>query len=242
MHSLELRSGVDVALKGTVVHVGAVVVHEWHDRLVLRTVPLDVARLPETVPVDVFVVLVVDRGLSSSPLSVRVGHGRVLWNHSQEGPVEQIRVVQQSLCVELMVPQDHGAVLAETTADTADNEEHNPAVSQPAADVEVLDWELSDHSETKEDTKLSSGSVVGPVEVGFVAGTGDHREIVAREPALKDLLVVESFGSPLELSLLQGVFRDTEANQLTILHVVGGLGVDSSSHFVIVRVLYSKLA
>ena len=237
VHSLELRGGVNVTLEGTVVHVGAVVVHEWHDRLVLRTVPLNVARLPETVPVDVLVVLMVDGSLSGSPLSVRVGHGRVLGDHSEQGPVEQIGVVQQCLGVELVVPHHHGAVCFETTADTADDEEHNPTVGQPATNVEVLDRELTDDSKAEKDTKLSAGSVVSPVEIRLVAWASDHGQIVAGEPALENLLIVEGLGGPLELSLLKGVFGDTEADQLTVLNVVGSLGVDSTSHFVIIGVL-----
>ena len=238
--SLELRNGVDVALEGTVVDIGAVIVQVWHDWLVLRTVPLNVARLPETVPVDVLVVLVIDRLLSSSPLSVRVGHGRVLGNHAKERPVEQIGVVQQGLHVELVVPQDKGAIVAKTTADTADDEEHNPAVSQPAAHVEVLDGELTDHGKAEKDAKLGASSIVRPVEVRLVAWASNDRKIVSGEPALEDLLIMEGLGSPLELSLLKGVFRDTEADQLTVLNVVGGLGVDSASDFIVIGVLYKS--
>jgi len=235
--SLKLGSSVDVALEGTVVDIGAVVVHEGHDRLVLGTVPLNVARLPETVPVDVLVVLMVDRGLSGSPLSVRVGHGRVLGDHAKHCPIVQIRVVEQRLGVELMVPKDDGAIMAETTTDTADDEEDDPSVGQPAANVEVLDGEFADHGEAEENTKLCAGGVVGPVEIGVVGWASNDGKIISGEPALEDLLIVEGLGGPLELSLLEGVFGDTEADQLTVLDVVSRLGVDSTSEFIVVGVL-----
>ena len=46
-----------------------------------------------------------------------------------------------------------------------------------------------------------------------------------------------SLRSPLELSLFEGVFGNTEANKFTVLDVISNLGVDSSSHSVIVGVL-----
>ena len=235
--SLELGRGVDVTLEGTVVDIGAVIVHEGHDRLVLGAVPLNVARLPETVPVDVLVVLMVDRGLSSSPLSVRIGHGRVLGDHAEHSPVVQIGVVEQRLGVELMVPKDEGAIMAETTTDTTDDEEDDPSVGQPATNVEVLDGQFADHGEAEEHTKLRAGSIVGPVEIGLVSWASNDGKVIPGEPALKDLLIVEGLGSPFELSLLEGVFRDTETNEVTVLDVVSRLGVDSTSEFIVVGVL-----
>ena len=76
--SLELRASVDVTPESAVVDIGTVVVEGRHDRLVLATVPLDVARLAVPVPVHVLVVLMVDRGLPRAPLAVRIGNRRVL--------------------------------------------------------------------------------------------------------------------------------------------------------------------
>ena len=92
---------------------------EWHHGLVLRTVPLDVARLPQPVPVHILVVLVVDRGLASSPLAVRIGHGRVLWEDTSDGPVEEVRMVDQRLLVEGVIVEDQRLVVPETASDTS---------------------------------------------------------------------------------------------------------------------------
>ena len=208
--------------------------HHW---LVHGTVPLDIARLSVAVSVHILVVLMVDWSLASSPLSVRIGHRRVLGEDAGDGPVEQIGVVDQSLGVEGMVIEDKWAVVTETTADTSNNEVADPSVGQPASHVEILDGKLADDGETEEDTSLSSRGVIGPVEIRLVSRSGDHAEIVSGEPALEHVDVVQGLGSPFELSLLKGVFRDTEANKLTILNVVRDLGVDSSSNSVIIGVL-----
>ena len=52
---------------------------------------------------------------------------------------------------------------------------------------------------------------------------------------------MKGLGRPLELSLLKNVFRDTEANKLAVLDVVGDLGVDSASDAVIVGVLQAEI-
>ena len=208
--------------------------HHW---LVHGTVPLDIARLSVAVSVHILVVLMVDWSLASSPLSVRIRDRRVLGEDAGDGPVEQIGVVDQSLGVEGMVIEDKWAVVTETTADTSNNEVADPSVGQPASHVEILDGKLADDGETEEDTSLSSRGVVGPVEVRLVSRSGDHAEIVLREPAGKHGEIVSSLGSPLELSFLKNMFRHTEANKLTILNVIRGLGVDTSSHSVIIGIL-----
>jgi len=179
----------------------------------------------------------VDWSLASSPLSVRIGHGRVLGKNTGNGPVEEVRVVDKSLGVEGMVIQDQRTVVSETTADTPDDEVDNPEVGQSDSHVEVLDGELTDEEETKKDTSLSTSSVVGPVEVGLVSRSSDHAQIVLREPAGKNGEVMSGLGGPLELALFKDVLRDTESDKFTILDVVGGLGIDTSSHSVIVGIL-----
>ena len=129
MGSLELGTGVDVALEGSVVDIGAVVVKIRHGWLVHGAIPLDVPWLSVPVSVHVLVVLMVDWSLTSSPLSVRIGNGWVLGEHAADGPVEQVGVIDQSLGVEGMVIEDQGAVMAETTADTPNNEVADPAIS-----------------------------------------------------------------------------------------------------------------
>ena len=67
---------------------------------------------------------------------------------------------------------------------------------------------------------MSSGSIISPVEGGLVCWSGDHAEIIDREPALEHFRIMESLGSPFELTFLKGVFRDTETDKFTILNVI----------------------
>ena len=90
--------------------------HDWH---VLGTVPLDVAGLPQSVPVHILVVLVIDWSLASSPLAVRIGHRRVLWEDTSDGPVEEVRMVDQRLLVEGVIVEDQRLVVPETASDTS---------------------------------------------------------------------------------------------------------------------------
>lgn len=156
MCSLELRAGVDVALEGAVVDICAVIVEVWEDGLVHGTVPLNVPRKSMAVPVHILVILVIDGSLASSPLSVRIGHGRVLGEDAARRPVEQVWVVHQSLGVERVVIENDGSVGAETTANTPNDEIADPAISQPASRIETLDGELTDDGETQKDAKLGS--------------------------------------------------------------------------------------
>ena len=235
--SFELGARVDVPLEGAVVDVGAVVVEVGHDGLVHAAIPLDVARLSVAVPVHVLVVLMEDWSLASAPLAMRIRHRWVLGENAGDCPVEQVRVVDESLGVEGMIVENNRAVVAKTTSDTADDEVADPAVGQPATNVEVLDGQFADHGEAEEHTKLRAGSIVGPVEIGLVSWASNDGKVIPGEPALKDLLIVEGLGCPFELSLLEGVFRDTETNEVTVLDVVSRLGVDSTSEFIVVGVL-----
>lgn len=71
----------------------------------------------------------------------------------------------------------------------------------------------------------------------MVSRSSDHAKIILGEPALEDVHVVEGLGSPLELSFLKGVFRDTETDKFSIFDVVGDLGINSSSDSVIISIL-----
>jgi len=179
----------------------------------------------------------INRSLSGSPLSVCIGDRRVLRKDSSDSPVEQIRVVHKGLGIECVVVENNRTVVTETTTNTSDDEIADPAISEPAANIEVLDRELSDYSQAEKYANLSASGVVSPVKVGLVSGTSDHGKISSREPALEYLDVVRSFRGPLELSFFKGVFGDTETNEFTILDVISNLWVDSPSHSVIVGVL-----
>ena len=108
------------------------------------------------VPVHILVILVIDGSLASSPLSVRIGHGRVLGEDAACRPVEQVWVVHQSLGVERVVIENDGSVGAETTANTPNDEIADPAIGQPASRIETLDGEFTDDGKTQKDAKLSS--------------------------------------------------------------------------------------
>ena len=208
--------------------------------LVHGTVPLDVPWEPVAVPVHILVILVVDWRLASSPLAVRIGHRWVLGQDAADRPVEQIWVVHQCLSVERVIVEHQGAVSAQATADTPNDEVHDPAVSQQAPRVEVLDGQLANHGETEDDADLSPSRIVSPVEVRLVGRACDHAEIVAGEPALKHSKVVLGLGSQFELTLFKDVLADTEADKFAILDVIGGLGIDTSPLAVIVSVLKSS--
>lgn len=201
-----MGAGVDIALECAIVDIGAVVVQVGHDWLILRTVPLNVARLAHSVPVHILVVLVIDWCLSCAPLSVRIGHGRVLGENTSDSPVEKVWIVDEGLGIEGVIVQHKGAVVTETTTDTSDDEVANPAVGQPATDIEVLDGQLTDDSEAEKHANLSSSRVVSPVEVRLVGRSSDHAQILLGEPALENVHVMECLGCPLELTLLKGVF------------------------------------
>ena len=85
---MELGSRVAISLESTVGNICAMVVKVRHDRLVHGTIPLDVSGLSESVSVHVLVVLMVDRGLSSSPLTVSIRNWRVLGQDTADIPEE----------------------------------------------------------------------------------------------------------------------------------------------------------
>ena len=165
--SLEWGSGVAVSLEGTVDNICSGIDKIWHDWLILRTVPWNISWLSNSVSVTGLVVLMEYWGLSSSPLSVGIWNWWVLWENSAKVPPEEIWVVHQSSSVELMVVHDNWSLVSETSSESLRNEEHQVEVRQPASDVEVLNWELSDSSQSNEDSKLTSGGVVSPVPVGL---------------------------------------------------------------------------
>ena len=203
--SLELGNSVDVTLEGSVVDVGAVIVDVRHGWLVLRAIPLNVAGKSVSVAVDVLVVLMVSGVLTHSPLTMSIGNGRILGEDASECPVEEIWVVDKGLGVEGMIVHHKRAVVTETTTNTSDQEVAHPTVCEPATNVEVLDGELTDDGKSKNDTSLSTSGIVGPVPVRLISWTGDHGEITTGEPALKNVEIVHSLGSPLELTLLKNV-------------------------------------
>jgi hypothetical protein len=178
-----------------------------------------------------------DGVLSSSPLSVCIGHWGVLGKDTGHIPVEKVGVVSKRLGMESVIVHDKGTVVSETTTNTSNHEPHTPDVGKAASSVEIPDWELTDNSETKGNTDLSTGSVTSPVEVGAVNGSGDFLHLTAGEPRSKDSELALSLGSPGGHSLLKSVLGHTETDQIVILNVLGNLGVYLASLEIIVSVL-----
>ena len=84
-------------------------------------------------------ILMVDWCLSCSPFSVGIGNRWVLGENSGNVPVEEVWIVDQSLGVNTMVVHNNWSVVLETSTETSDHEVHNPSVSDPASDIEILD-------------------------------------------------------------------------------------------------------
>lgn len=163
--SSELRSGCDIALEGSVVDFGTVVVQEWHHWLVHGTVPLHISWLSVSVPVDVLMVLVIDWLLASPPLTVGIWDWWVLWQNTSQSPVAQIWVVFKSSLMDWVIIENDWTIVKKTTATSSAAVVNNPSVGKSTSSVEVLDWKLTDCEESKSNSELSSSSVVCEVEV-----------------------------------------------------------------------------
>jgi len=214
-----------------------VIEHVGHRRLVHGTVPSDVSGFTESVSVHVLVVLMVDGSLSGSPLTVSIRNWGVLGQNAADIPEEEIGVVDKGLSVHGVVVHADRSLDRETTSESSNDKEDNPGVSDSASNMEVLDRELTDNSKTEEDSKLSSSAVVGPVEVRSVDGSGDFVHLSLGEPRVKDGKIMGSLIGPHEASLSNGMIGHTETDELTVLNVLGDLGVDSTSHSIIIGVL-----
>lgn len=184
--SLELRNSVDVSLESAVDDFCALIVKERHNWLVHAAVPLHVSRLSVSVPVCGSVVLVVGWSLSCSPLSVSVGHRRVSRQDSGDGPVQQVWVVGQCLCVQGMVVHDDRSCPHKASAQTSGHKPHDPTISNPAPHVEILNGKFSDEEQAKNASDLRSGRVVSPVEVRSIDRSCNHiLHPLLSEPATK---------------------------------------------------------
>jgi len=104
--------------------------------------------------------------------------------------------------------------------------------------MEILDWQLTDYSETEQHSQLSATAVVCPVEVGTINRAGYIiREGSLGEPRFKDVEVLDSFVGPDGLGFLDNMIGHTETDEFSILDVLGNLGVKTTSHSIIVCVL-----
>ena len=236
--SLEWGGRVAVSLEGTVDNIGSSIDKVWHNWLILRAVPWNISWLSNPVSVAGLVVLMEDWSLSGSPLSVSIWNRWVLWQDPGEVPPEEVWVVHESSSVELVVVHDDRSLVSKTSAETLGDEEHQVEVGEPASDVEVLDWELSDDGQTDKDSKLASGGVVGPVPVGLGDWSNDDvLSLALWEPGAENVKIFLGLVGPAWEPLLHGVLGETEADKIVVLNVLGGLEVGHSSHSVIEGVL-----
>jgi len=65
------------------------------------------------------VILMIDWGLSCSPLSVSIREGWVSWKNLSDVPEEQVRVIHKRLCVQGVVVQKYWSVMFQTSAETS---------------------------------------------------------------------------------------------------------------------------
>lgn len=147
--SLELGNCIAVALEGAINHICAVVVHVRHHGLVHAAVPLYETRVTVSVAVTVLVVLMEYGLLASHPLAMSIGHWGVGRKNAGDVPVEQVGVVSKRLGIESMVVQNDRSVVTETTANTTDNEVHNPHVGKTHTHIEVLNWQFTNSHQTE---------------------------------------------------------------------------------------------
>ena len=150
--------------------------------------------------------------LSGLPLAVGVGHWGVLGQNAGHIPEEKVWIVGQGLCVKRMVVHHDGPVALEATAESSNHEVNNPAISQPAADVEIFNWQFTDHHEAEHATKLGSRCVVGPVEVRAVDGSGDFFHLALGKPAAENGKVMLGLVGPGGHSFFKVVLRETKAD------------------------------
>jgi len=183
---VQLGHSVAVAFERPVNDVRASVVQVWHDGLVHGTIPLHVAWNSESVSVARLVVHVVDRLLTSLPLTVRIWHWRVLWKNATHIPVEKVWVVSQRLCVDVLVVHHDRALVEKTTAKTSHNKEGNPGPGDHNSGVEVLERQFSNKEQTEETSDLSASGVVCPVKVRLVHRASNLLHFTAWEPASQD--------------------------------------------------------
>ena len=166
--SFELGHVVDIALEGSIVDVGAIVVKVWHHWLVHGTIPLDVSWSSVPVSIDVLVVLMEDWVLTSPPFAVCIWNWWALWQDAADVPIEEVWVVAQCLHVEGVIVQHNRAVAVETTANSSDNEVHDIEVGDPATCVEILDWQFTNEPQAESNSELGASGVIGKVEVRSV--------------------------------------------------------------------------
>ena len=170
--------------------------HVGHDGLVHATVPLDVSGLAVSVSVHVLVVLMVHGVLASAPFTVCIRYWRVLGENASAVPEEKVGVIHQGLGVHRVVVHYDGSVVSKTSTVSSEDEVSDPCVRKTNTHVEGLDGELTDGEETEHASELGTRSIVGPVEIGTVNGSGDLSHLSSGEPVVDDVQVLDGLVSP----------------------------------------------
>lgn len=110
-------------------------------------------------------ILMEDRSLSSSPFSVSIRKGWVLWKNLGNIPVEEVWIVSKRLGMDSVIVENQGSCVSETSTETSQDEVDAPGIGEPASHIEVLDGQFSNEEETKKASDLCSCSIVSPVKV-----------------------------------------------------------------------------
>ena len=75
--------------------------------------------------------------------------------------------------MELVVVEDNRSLVSQSSSETLAHEPDQPGICEPASDIKVLNWELSNDGEAEKTSELTSGSVVSPVPVGLAHWSHD---------------------------------------------------------------------
>jgi len=126
--SLELRTGVDVSFKGSINDICTNIYHVGHDRLVLGPIPGNISGLSKLVPVCIFMVLVIDGGLSCPPFSVSIWDRRVLRKDPGNVPEEQVWIVDQCLGLHCIVVHDNRSCELEPSSQSSYHKVDKPGI------------------------------------------------------------------------------------------------------------------
>ena len=146
--SFKLWSRVAVSLESTVDNIGSLIHKIWHNWLVHRSIPWYVSWLSHSVSVTGLVVLMEYWSLSGSPFLVVIWNWRVSWQNSSQIPPEQVWVVQESSGIEFLIVEYNWSSESKTSTKSLGDEIVDVEISQPASNIEVFNWELSNNGKT----------------------------------------------------------------------------------------------
>ena len=75
--------------------------------------------------------------------------------------------------MESVIVEYNWSLISKSSTNTLGDKEHHVCVSNPASNVEVLDWKLSDYSKSKQDSNLCFSGIVSPVPIRCFSWSGD---------------------------------------------------------------------